>query len=543
MQNNLQAPESNFGKVVTPVLIDKLLPFLQGYDNDIVQYLHRGFTEGFHTGFVGENMLMIAPESHTVHKYPGAMEGLLAKSIAAGIVDGPFTDPPHEFFRCSPVSVRPKKTPGKFRRIQDLSWPYDERSINRSIPDDIKTVHYATISDAINTIKCVGPHCWMAKLDIMRAYDNLPVHPTEQHLLGFRVNGLYYFGLVLPQGMGTSCRIFECFSTALEWIIRNKFGVKCHHILDDFLIIAPSFDSCSSALHSILQFFHDMGIPVEPSKTEGPTQCLSFVGIELDTDLMESRLPLDKVQDCFAMLDGFITTNKSTLVAIQRLTGKLCFATSTIPYGRPFLRRLYDLTVGLDKPWYHRRINAETKLDLMMWRQFLVQYNGKGFMCRPVFQHALCSDASSLVGFGAVCGNKWICGQWPKYWHDNKLIYNIDVMEFYAVLACVATFASSLAGHQVFLYSDNLPTVNIIRKLTSKSKNIMPLVRELTLICLQNDIELIPLFIPGLDNILCDKISRNLHTASLLQEYEMENLPTLVPENHLPHSFVLPQTD
>ncbi len=403
------------------MLIDKLLPFLEGYDPQIVNYLHCGFTQGFRTGFAGKDMLMIAPQSHTIEKYPGAMEGLIAKGVATGIIAGPFTAPPHQYFRCSPVSVRPKRTPGKFRRIHDLSWPYDERSINQSIPDDIKTVHYATIGDAVETIKRVGPHCYLAKLDIMRAYQNVPVHPEEQHLLGFRLNDFYYVDLVLPMGMGTSCKIWECFATALEWVIRHKFHVACHHILDDFLIIAQDYESCSTALRNILSFFRDMGIPVEPSKTEGPTQCLSFVGIELDTVKMECRLPLEKIQDCISWLDWFLGVDKATLINIQKLTGKLCFATSTMPYGRPFLRRLYDLTIGLLRPWYHKRITNEVKLDLVMWKQFLMHYNGKSFMCRPVYKHKLCSDASSLVGYGAVCGSSWICGKWPKSWLDDKL--------------------------------------------------------------------------------------------------------------------------
>ncbi len=32
-------------------------------------------------------------------------------------------------------------------RIHNLSWPYDERSINGSIPDSIKSEQYATITD------------------------------------------------------------------------------------------------------------------------------------------------------------------------------------------------------------------------------------------------------------------------------------------------------------------------------------------------------------------------------------------------------------
>lgn len=37
------------------------------------------------------------------------------------------------------------------------------------------------------------------------------------------------------------------------------------------------------------------GIPLAPEKTEGPTTMISFLGIGLDSDTMECRLPEDKL--------------------------------------------------------------------------------------------------------------------------------------------------------------------------------------------------------------------------------------------------------
>ena len=42
---------------------------------------------------------------------------------------------------------------------------------------------------------------------------------------------------------------FEEFSTCLEWIARNKLGIRnIIHILDDFLIIDQSLSSCREKL-------------------------------------------------------------------------------------------------------------------------------------------------------------------------------------------------------------------------------------------------------------------------------------------------------
>ncbi len=528
-------------QVVTPVMIHRLLPFLASYDTQLTQYLYDGFTQGFKTGFQGDNTLMIAPEHPSVNQYAKELSLLIEQGIKSGETVGPFDTPPHPFFRSSPISIIPKRTPGKFRRIHNLSWPYDMCSVNGSIPDDIKSVQYATIRDAIHTIQKLGNNIYMCKLDIRNAYRIIPVHFSQHYLLGFSFKNQYYYERVLPQGMGTSCAIFECFSTALDWIINNVFKIPCHHILDDFILFGKTESLCKKALDLVLLFFDYVGIPVEPSKTEGPTTCLCFVGIQLDTVKMQSSLPLEKVTECVEMIDMFLHRKKVTLKEIQSLCGKLCFATCTIQFGRPFIRRLYDLTVGLKKPFYWKRLNMETKRDLLVWKDFLRHFNGKSFLGKlPECQTDLCSDASLLVGFGATYGKKWIGGIWPSAWMHDFTVYNIDVKEFYAVLACIGTFCSFLQNKTVHFYTDNLPVVCIVNKLTSKSCHVMPLVRCLALVCLQSNINLVAHHIPGHTNLLCDKISRNLHTTSFLQRCGMELEPTPVPMSLQPESFVLP---
>ena len=56
--------------------------------------------------------------------------------VAAGRMSGPFKAPPFETFHVSPLKLREKTTPGSFRMIHNLSWPYDDTSINSNIPDE-----------------------------------------------------------------------------------------------------------------------------------------------------------------------------------------------------------------------------------------------------------------------------------------------------------------------------------------------------------------------------------------------------------------------
>ena len=84
-----------------------------------------------------------------------------------------------------------------------------------------------------------------------------------------------------------------------------------------------------------------------PEKTVGPLTTLAFAGIELDTVLMEARLPQEKLDKCHELLSAFLRRRKVTLQEIQSL---LNFACTVVVPGRAFLRRLIDLTIGVRKP-------------------------------------------------------------------------------------------------------------------------------------------------------------------------------------------------
>ena len=121
--------------------------------------------------------------------------------------------------------------------------------MNDFIDKSERTVSYATIDDAICIIKRLGKGCAMSKTDIKSAFRIIPVHPLDYHILGMHWEGNYYYDKALPMGCSGSCKIFETFSTSLEWIAKNKLGIPhIIHILDDFLIIEPTKGSVRQAL-------------------------------------------------------------------------------------------------------------------------------------------------------------------------------------------------------------------------------------------------------------------------------------------------------
>ena len=112
----------------------------------------KGFTQGFKLDFVGERKSSFAPNLLSAREFPGVIDSKVALEVALGRIAGPFNTPPMDPLWVSPVGVVPKKIKGEYRMIQHLSYPKGS-SVNDGIPRERSTVHYATVDDAISSIK------------------------------------------------------------------------------------------------------------------------------------------------------------------------------------------------------------------------------------------------------------------------------------------------------------------------------------------------------------------------------------------------------
>ncbi len=98
-------------------------------------------------------------------------------------------------------------------------------------------------------------------------------------------------------GCSSSCRLFSAFTDAIVYILKVKYGVDyVVKILYDFLFLSRSREQCEKCLYAFLDLCKKACIPVAPHKTVSPCWCLVFSGAEFDTEIMQLRLPLDKIQ-------------------------------------------------------------------------------------------------------------------------------------------------------------------------------------------------------------------------------------------------------
>ena len=81
------------------------------------------------------------------------------------------------------------------------------------------------------------------------------------------------------------------------------------------------------------------------------------MGILLDSNKMEARLPVDKLICLQAALGQWAIWKSATLQELQSLLGTLQFACKIIAPGRPFLQCIIHLTKGIKFPHWHIRLN------------------------------------------------------------------------------------------------------------------------------------------------------------------------------------------
>ena len=290
----------------SPIKVDRLRDYLVGYDSAEANELLVGFSEGFSLHYFGPRIETDCINLKSVRDNSYEALRLVLEDVQRGRIAGPFDDRPIPYLRLNPIGLVPKSD-GNFRLIHHLSHPAGE-SVNDFIDPSLCSVSYSSFDNAIEMISHLGPAAWLGKMDIKSAFRLLKVRPLDFQLLGFRLLDKFYVDKVLSLGSSISCRLFENFSTFLEWLVKKESGKESvDHYLDDFLF-AGAFQSsdCAFLMQTFSQLCDDLGVPLASNKTVGPTHVLVYLGLEIDTLEMCVRIPFDKLQFLRVLLFAYL---------------------------------------------------------------------------------------------------------------------------------------------------------------------------------------------------------------------------------------------
>jgi hypothetical protein len=225
---------------------------------------------------------------------------------------------------------------------------------------------------------------------------------------------------MLPFGLRSAPKIFNPVVDSLEWCIRNR-GVKhVFHYLDYFIVIGPpSTTVCAEAMATLDRTCSQLGVPIAEHKRDGPTTCLTYLGIEIDTACGQLHLPPEKLHRLQTLLEEWGDRKVCGRRELESLIGTLNHACKVVRSGRSFLRRMIYLLHAV--PSHPTRphpipLNRDFRSDLMWWRTFVASWNGISFLPPPSYLPRLqmTSDASGSWGCGAWYGHSWFQLQWDS---------------------------------------------------------------------------------------------------------------------------------
>ena len=252
----------------------------------------------------------------------------------------------------------------KWRLIIDLSF-LKSRSVNDRIPKALCSLPYITVDTAIDEICRIGPNCLLVKIDVKSAFRLLPVHPADRHLLGIEWREFIYVDNCLPFGLGSAPRLFNILAELLSWIVKSK-GVSFpihYQYLDYFLTVSPAASStCQQNLQIFKNTCEELEVPLALEKVEGPTTCLTFLGITLDMQRMKICLPEEKLirirTDC--EVSSWLQKKCATKRQMPSLVGILQHATKVVRPGRTFVARMYGAAAKVKELTFYIRLTLNS---------------------------------------------------------------------------------------------------------------------------------------------------------------------------------------
>ena len=386
-------------------------------DKIFASYIVEGICEGFRIGFQHDQRTLRPKQRNllSAYEHPYVVSEYLAEELKHNRILGPLSGTQIASIHVSSFGVIPKRhQPNKWHLIVDLSSP-EGQSINDGIDSDTCSLSYISIDDIAATVRNLGHSALLAKTDIKHAYRQIPVQPHDRYLLGMRWQGNCFVDSTLLFGLRSAPLIFSAVADALEWLVKSRGVEHIFHYIDDFVVVGPSLsNACKHSLRTLTQTCENLGLLVAHEKTEGPSTRLTVLGIEFDTELMELRLPAEKLERLASLLAIWRGRGSGPRRDLESLAGILQHACSP---GRIFMRRIYDTLARTHnyKPHYFVHLNAECRADIEWWCTFLRDWNGASIM-RPL--HAsnpdveLYSDASGGWGCGAHWQSLWFQVPW-----------------------------------------------------------------------------------------------------------------------------------
>ena len=488
---------------------------------------HAGIVDFLEFGWPVGYMADMAPQAINKNHasalaYPQHVDAYIAEELQRPSMLGPFKVSPFKFgLHCSPLMTRPKRaTPTCRRIIMDLSWP-PGYSVNDGIPKHsyLGTVYklcFPTIDNLIDSLLQHGKHSTVFVADLSAAYRNLRSDPLSWPYLGLEWQDNLYVDISVPFGLRSAPLMCQATTDAVTWIM-DCFDIRIWNYIDDLCGIGNL-----EAFERLLFVLRELGLPIARHKLQPPSTQVTWLGIVIDTDQMEIRIPDDRLTETLTLVRSWRSKTSCSLRDLQKILGKLHYVSTCCKPARLFVNRMLEtLRSAYDSPHEHISLDSNFQKDICWFVDFLSQFNGKSMIRHPHIDYTVRLDAC-LSGCGAICDgiDEYYHTPFPGFILDKCHI--IAHLEMLNIVVAMKIWSEHWAGKCVKILCDNAVACSVLTSGRGRDPFLLACAREIWLLSALSDCSIEAQHEPAVNMVLADALSR-----AHLSEYFREKIAHL----------------
>ena len=154
--------------------------------------------------------------------------------------------------------------------------------LSRNLNDHLEYEYFQYSSCRRRSGGLASPAAGTASSTCPTAFSPFPCTPRCGKYFCFRFEGGLYQFTHMPFGLSTAPRVCTQLLSVVNFALA-ELGIRDIRYLDDFFLIGASEEDMARHLLLAQSAIRQFGLVVNPDKTEGPAQSLSFLGVQLDS--------------------------------------------------------------------------------------------------------------------------------------------------------------------------------------------------------------------------------------------------------------------
>jgi hypothetical protein len=404
--------------------------------------------------------------------------------------------------------TREKKGSDSRRVIMDLSFP-EGTSVNDGIPKNMylgeqTELTYAKVDDLVDMVLShQKPLVW--KIDLKRAFRQIPVDPRDYPMLGIAWDQQLYFDTSIPFGVRTGSYCCQRMTNAITYMMKRRNHDIINYV--DDLAGCGEPDEAWSGFHHMQDLIARLGLTAAEDKTCEPSDYMVFLGILFNLQDQLLQIPRDRLEDIMCLLRDWQGRSRATKRQIQTILGKLHFIAQCVKPARLFVGRMLEMLRACPQHGYIE-LSYDFKKDINWFSAFLPLYNGISLMRHLDLEsrdQELYAD-SCLTGCGAVYNGEYYHAEFPEF--VQEVNHNIARLEFLNLVIASKLWGAQWKGLRISFRCDNAACCSVLNTGKGRDGYMLQCAREIWYLSARYDFVVTARHVPGIDNIVSDSLSR-----------------------------------